>query len=83
MIVNLAIEYDPNCAVFVADGLMSGREVNDAKAPYSQPDTTVRVNSLIIRTAMNHGLAHFPKMPRIDMPGPPELQYTGDSTHLI
>ena len=35
MVVNLSVKNDPDCAVFVANGLVSGRQINNAEATHT------------------------------------------------
>jgi hypothetical protein len=45
---------------------MSGRQIDDAEAAHAQSHATLSVNPLIIRAAVNHGIAHQPEKSRLD-----------------
>ena len=38
MVVNLAVENDPDCAILVGKGLMAATQINDGESPESQAD---------------------------------------------
>lgn len=82
MVVDFTIENDPDSTVFVAKGLVSGREIHDAEAPHADPDGTSSVDSLVVRSAMDHGSAHLPENSGLN-PRAPELHDPRDATHLL
>ena len=83
MIVNFTVENNPGRAVFVAERLVSGRQINDAEAAHADPDRTRSVDSFIVRAAMDHGSAHPTKSCRINPRVVPELHDPGDAAHLL
>jgi hypothetical protein len=81
MVVNLAVEHNPYCAIFVADGLMSGRQIDDAQATHTNADAALNVNSVIVGAAMDYGSAHSPQSFGIHARVATKLHYAGNSTH--
>jgi hypothetical protein len=62
VVEDLTVKGDPHTPVFVAQGLVTAAEIDDAQPGMGQPDTGVGVNAPLIRTAMpdhgNHSLQH-------------------------
>jgi hypothetical protein len=58
MIVNFAIEHDPDRVVFVADWLMPGCKIYDAEAAHAQSNIALRERALVIGTTMDNGARH-------------------------
>jgi hypothetical protein len=81
VIVDFTIEDNPNRAVLIADGLVAGDQVNDAQAPHSESDAAVRVNTLIVRTAMSHRGTHPAQDVLANRGLFPELHDARNSTH--
>src|SRR5262249_53419749 len=54
VVVDLPVEDDPDRAVFVPNGLMPRREVDDAQPSHSDGGAIVCVHSNVIRSAMDH-----------------------------
>ena len=67
VIVDLAVEDDPDRTVFIADGLMAGGKVDDAKAAHAQADLALREDAVVVRTAVGHDVAHAPQNAGIDV----------------
>ena len=57
-VVDFAIEYHDDAAVFVEQGLMAGGEVDDGQAPMAQAHPGLEVNPAFVRPAMELGLIH-------------------------
>jgi hypothetical protein len=57
-VVNLAVEHQPHGPVFIEDGLMTACQVDNAEAAHAKPDPVFDEYTLIVRAAMNNGLAH-------------------------
>src|SRR5262249_8211455 len=57
-VVDLAVEHDPDGAIFVVDRLMARREVDDAQPAHTQGDWAIDQESVVIRAAMTDGVAH-------------------------
>src|SRR5262249_1882999 len=58
IVVDLAVEDDPHRAVFVRDGLVSVREVDDAQPAHAERDAPAEMNALVVRPTMRHPAAH-------------------------
>src|SRR5436309_13191137 len=81
MIVDFAVEDDPNCAVFIAERLMATGDINDAQAAHSNCGRPVGVNAFIVGAAMGHGGAHSSHHTGIGARVVPKLHHTSDATH--
>src|SRR5437667_7550323 len=57
-IVDLAVEDDPDRAIFVKDGLMSAVQIDNAKTPHTESYAIFDIYALVIRTTMHDLLAH-------------------------
>ena len=57
-VVNLSVANNPNCFIFVGDGLMPTREINDAQSSHSQGHAATKVHTLVVRAAMFDRFAH-------------------------
>jgi hypothetical protein len=81
VVINFAVEDDPDVSVFIAQGLMSGLNVNDAEAAHRQPDVLFDKEAIIVRAAVDDLLVHSGEQVTIYMPGPLGMKDTADSTH--
>src|SRR5450631_2979697 len=81
VVVDFSVEDDPEGAIFVADGLVAGRQIDDAEAPHAQAHGTVRVHALIVGSAVHHRLAHSPDGSGVDPLVLRKPHYPGNSTH--
>jgi len=81
MVVDFAVENNPDGTVFVAQGLVPGGQVHNAEAPHANPHRTISVNSLVVRTAMDHGGTHLPERFTLN-PRSLELHDPGDAAHM-
>ena len=63
VVINLAVKNNPNRAIFVAEGLMSGLYVHDTQPAHGDADVAVEISPRIVRTAMHdlaiHGFEGF------------------------
>jgi len=83
VIVDLAIEDNPDCPVFIADGLIPGGEVDDAQPPHANANWTFDVYSFVVRSAMKHGLAHVAEDRSIHLRIPIEFHNPSDPAHFL
>ncbi len=81
VVVNLAIENDPDRSIFIADGLVPGCDIDDAEPSHAQADTSSSKSAFIVRTAMSHHIAHPTQAGYIDTLVSPEIKNTCNSTH--
>src|SRR5262245_46583580 len=58
VVINLAVEHNPDRSVLVADRLLTAPEVDDAQPTHTQSDTGAEVNTLFIGPAVHQHLAH-------------------------
>jgi len=57
-VVNLAVEDGPDGSVLIADGLPAILEIDDAEASHAETDVSGNKSAVIVRTAMDHRIAH-------------------------
>src|SRR5438132_1445611 len=58
VVVDFAVEHNPDGAVLIVDGLVPAAEVYDAKAPHAQANTRLDHEALVVRPTMAHRVAH-------------------------
>ncbi len=58
MVVDLAVENDPECAILVGDGLLAGRQIYNAQPGAANPDLRVHVQTKLIRPTMPDNRQH-------------------------
>src|SRR4051812_48334632 len=58
VIVDFAVEHQPDGLVFVMDGLMSRGQIDDAQPSHPEADARLHMQTLIVRTPMPDDLAH-------------------------
>jgi hypothetical protein len=58
VVVDLAVEDDPDRPVFVVDRLMAGRQIDDAEPPHADAGPLFNQETLVVRAAMPDGVAH-------------------------
>src|SRR5215469_4011290 len=58
VVVDLTIQYDPDCFVFIGNRLISCLQVNDAESPHSKTHWTTHVVTVVIRPSVRHAVAH-------------------------
>lgn len=83
MVIDLTIENDPDGLVFVRDRLVTGGEVDDAKAAHADADLTIMVDALVIRTAVRDYVAHLAKDGAVGANPVAKLIYSCYSTHEL
>src|SRR5215469_1075989 len=81
MIVDFAIEDDPERVIFVRERLMPGGKVDNAQAPHADSDPAFGVDAFIVRAAMRHHPAHPPQDRSVGVRVPVESYDSSDSTH--
>ena len=82
VIVDFAVEDDPDGTSFVAYWLMTAGDVNDAQAAHADGDAAIGINALIIGTAVHHHSAHLAHRRRIYAGVLPEFHYSRDAAHI-
>src|SRR5437667_5159358 len=61
-IIDLAIEHHPYSSVFVMNGLLTTRNVNNAEPTHAEPYCPIDVDSLVVRSAVDNRSAHLPHL---------------------
>src|SRR5580704_4537260 len=64
IVVDFAVEDDPDRAIFIADGLVAGVQVNDCETAEPETYRSRDVVSLIIGSPMLNGIRHLLQQPR-------------------
>jgi len=62
---------------------MAGGEVDDAEAAHSKADLFLGEDTVIVRTAVGHDVAHPPHYGGVGSRLSAELEYSSDSTHCV
>jgi hypothetical protein len=82
IIEKLAIERDPDFAVFIAKRLITAFEIDDREPACAQGDAWFKVEPLIVRAPVSDGTGHFgERFPR-EIPLGIQIQSAGDSAHF-
>jgi hypothetical protein len=58
MVINFAVEDDPNTAILIAQGLMPGFYVNNAEATHRESDVFLQKNPFVVGPTVNDLLVH-------------------------
>jgi hypothetical protein len=82
VVVDFAVENNPDGTIFVAERLMAGRKIDNAQAPHADSYGAGGVNSLIVRSAMDHGGTHPLESLRLNLCAP-EFHDPSDAAHLF
>ena len=83
IVVDLAVEDDPDGAVLVADRLVAAGEVDDAAAAACpRPTRAVDVDAFVVGAPVNDGLTHRPDDSRLDLLVPIVIELSGDAAHV-
>ena len=82
MVVDLAVENDPDSPVLVAHRLLAAADVHDRKAPMCQPGAAVDDQPLSVRPAVRDAVAHPHEPIVLSALAWVELDDAGYSAHL-
>ena len=82
-IVDLAVVNDPRAAVFVENGLVPARQIDDAETPHTQPGTIRDIDAFVVRSPMDDSIAHLAHQGFGDVALPGCAHYSGDSAHVL
>src|SRR5208337_1869040 len=66
---------------FITQGLMTSGKIDDAEAAHRQSNVTLRVRSLIVRSAMYHCRTHSPQHVIVDLGVLVKFYEARNSTH--
>jgi hypothetical protein len=81
VVVDFAVEDDPDGFVLIADWLVTGRKIDDAQPAHAKPNRPVDIEPIVIGPAVGHGGAHFSHSLSTDCGVLIELDYSGYATH--
>jgi hypothetical protein len=81
VVINFTVEDNPNVSAFIAQGLMTGLNVDDAEAAHRQPDVLFDKEAIIVRPAMDDLPVHSGEQVTIHPPGSLGMKDAADSTH--
>jgi hypothetical protein len=81
VVVDLAVEDDPDRAVFVGDGLMAALDVDDRQPPRREADSAVEKRSFIVRPPVGDGPGHGVEHQSLRPFARCRIEYSADATH--
>ena len=81
VVVDLAVERDPDTAVLVRERLLSGRHIDDAQAGVAEPDTGCAALAGAVRTAMRDRRPHPQEAVQFDGLGRIDVGQAADAAH--
>src|SRR5579862_986501 len=81
VVVDFAVEDDHDGAVFVADRLMAGGEVDDAQAAHAQTHAALGEDAVVVGAAMGHDVAHALQYGAVRVRLLPEFENPCDAAH--
>ena len=82
IIVDLAVEYDPDRPVLVRQRLMAAGDVDDAEPAHPEAHGAVHIDAFVVGTPVNDGLTHRPDDSRLDLLVPVVIELSGDAAHV-
>ena len=83
MVVDLAVENDPDILIFIRQRLMTTLDVNNAEASHGQADVLFHEKPFIIRPAMHDAAVHAGEDVPFDVPVTIRKENAADSTHKL
>ena len=81
-VVDFAVQNQPNCPIFVGDGLMSARNVQNAEPSHADAGAATRVMANIIGPAMFDHATHAVQERSQQSVGVIKFPYAVDSAHI-
>ena len=82
IIVDLAVEDDPDRPILVRNRLMAAGDVDDAEPAHPEAHGAVHVDAFVVGTPVNDGLTHRPDDSRLDLLVPVVIELSGDAAHV-
>ena len=82
IVVDFAIEDNPDGAIFIRDRLMATFEVDDGESTKTQPYRAREVVALIIGTAMMNRVRHGLHKQGDTLVSGSNIQFSADTTHI-
>src|SRR5207249_5851769 len=83
VVVDLAVEDNPNALILVRQRLMAGTQVDDAETPMAERSTIVRENPGLIGASMRENVAHRRRASGRVRRQPFEGNNSGNPTHPL
>jgi hypothetical protein len=83
MVVDLAVEHNPQRAIFVRNRLMAARHIDDAEPPHADSCRAIRIKSFVVGSPMGDYAAHFAQSRGIRPRVPSEFKNPSDPAHLV
>ncbi|SRR5260370_19767935 len=81
VVVNLAVENDPERLIFIGDRLVTGLNVDNAEAAHGQSDVLLDKETVVIGPAVDDLLVHRRQGVAADLLSSIRLDNATDSTH--
>ena len=82
-VIDFAVQDNPQGFVFIGDGLMAARNVNDAEAAYAEADAAPDVVTKVVWAAVLDDATHALEKRSQRRIRPIELRHSVDSTHKV
>ena len=82
MVIDLAVEDDPDILVLVGQRLMAALDVNDAQPPHGQADILFDEEAFVVGPAMRDPAVHAGQHVTLDVPVAIGKEDAADSTHI-
>ena len=82
MVINLAIENDPDILVLVGQRLMAALDVNDAQTPHGEADILLNEETLVVGPSMHDSSVHAGQDVTLDVPVAIGKEDAADPTHI-
>ena len=82
VVINLAVENDPDIVVFVGQRLMAALDVNNAQTPHGQADILFDEEAFVVGPSMRDSSIHAGQHVTLDVPVAIGKEDAADSTHI-
>jgi hypothetical protein len=83
VVVDLSIEDDPHCLVFISYRLATSREIDDAESAHTQADGSRHIIALVIGPPVVHGPIHPFELVAVQLRAGIKEKYSANSTHIL
>jgi hypothetical protein len=83
MVVDLAVEHDPQRAVFVRNRLMPARDIDNAEPAHADARRAVGIEAFVVGPAMGDDAAHFAQSGRVGPRVASEFKNPSDPAHSV
>ena len=82
MVIDLAVENNPDIAILIRQRLMAALYVNDAQPAHGEADILFDEESLVVRPAMDDAAVHLGEHIALHAPLAIREEDSADSTHI-